>query len=179
MGLSITKSLLHLMESAIQVESSPGKGSTFSFVLLMEEGIGKIVEQDQNKDTDYFAERGTKVLVVDDNRVNLLVASKYLKKLGAVVDTVETGEAALEKIKNKSYHIILMDLLMPGLDGYETTQRIRALDDIYYKEVPIIALTASAMNEIRDKALLAGMIDFISKPFQLEALKSTMARYIK
>jgi CheY-like chemotaxis protein len=166
------------MGTTIQVKSVAGEGSTFSFILQLEKGQEVSAAKDSVDDTRVFSDRNIQVLVVDDNPVNLLVASKYLKNLGIVPDTAEDGEKAIEKIKSKAYHVVLMDLLMPGIDGYETTQKIRTLEDSYFKEIPIIALTASAMNEIRDKALASGMIDFISKPFRPEELKSTIARYI-
>jgi len=178
LGLSITKRLLNLMGTTIQVKSVAGEGSTFSFTLQLEKGQEVSTAKDSVDDTRIFSDRNIRVLVVDDNPVNLLVASKYLKNLGIVPDTAEDGEKAIEKIKSKAYHVVLMDLLMPGIDGYETTQKIRTLEDSYFKQIPIIALTASAMNEIRDKALASGMIDFISKPFRLEELKSTIARYV-
>lgn len=178
LGLSITKRLVQLMGGAIDVKSALGHGSVFSFTLNLEEGAALAEKQKPKDYFQYFTAAGIKVLVVDDNPVNLIVASRYLRKLGITVETAENGNDALEKIKNKSYHVVLMDLLMPELDGYEASLKIRSFDDPYFKQLPIIALTASAMNEIKEKALQSGMTDFLSKPFQPEELKLKIAQYV-
>ncbi|MFZ6013870.1 MAG: PAS domain S-box protein, partial [Bacteroidota bacterium] len=180
LGLSITKRLLKLMGSDIAVQSTVGSGSIFSFELLTEEGIladePVLIAKDLTGD---FKRKAVKVLLVEDNRVNQVVASNFLKKWGIEVDLANHGKEALQMIKNKSYQLVLMDLQMPEMDGYEASKQIRALDyDPYFKNVPIIALTASAMIDIKDKVLEIGMNDFISKPFQPEELQTKIGKYI-
>lgn len=179
LGLSISKRLLNLMDSEIEVQSSPGKGSEFSFTLTLEEGNKELViSKSEANQTEELSKLSAKVLLVDDNRVNQIVASNFLKKWGIEADFADNGGQALDMIQNKSYQIILMDLLMPEMDGYEASQKIRSLDDPYFKEIPIIALTASAMNEIREKALASGMNDFVSKPFQPQELRNKINEYL-
>lgn len=179
LGLSITKRMLNLMGSSITVDSKVGYGSTFSFVLLLEEGkldlSAKAEERDLTKD---FLESGIRVLLVEDNRVNQVVATNFLKKWGIEVDIANHGKEALTMIKQKSYQLVLMDLQMPEMDGYEASRRIRELDDEYFKTIPIIALTASAMIDIKDKVIGIGMNDFLSKPFQPEELQAIIGKYV-
>jgi CheY-like chemotaxis protein len=104
-------------------------------------------------------------LLVEDNRINQIVASKFLVTWGIEVDIANNGKEALEMIQQKLYDIVLMDVQMPEMDGYEAVLKIRALGKPYFKEVPILALTASAMHGMRDKVQEVGMNDFISKPF--------------
>jgi PAS domain S-box-containing protein len=176
LGLSITKKLLSLMESKIDVTSSPGHGSTFSFTLKLPVGT---IDHDTNKkaNRDYNLER-VSVLLVEDNRVNQIVASRFLGQWGVIVDIANNGIEAIQKIQDKKYELVLMDLQMPELDGYEASKRIRMLKDPYFREVPILALTASAMIDTKDKVLSCGMNDFITKPFQPDELKEKIAIYI-
>jgi PAS domain S-box-containing protein len=181
LGLSITKRLLDLMNSKIHVESEPDRGSTFSFSLLMEEGKLEDTKKSQPLSlTKDFKKHAIKILLVEDNRVNQIVASNFLKKWGIEVEIANHGKEAVELVRKKIYQLILMDLQMPEMDGYEASQQIRTLndDDPYFKNVPIIALTASAMVEIKDKVLKAGMNDFVSKPFQPEELHSKIGKYV-
>jgi PAS domain S-box-containing protein len=180
LGLSITKRMLNLMGSDVAVDSKPGYGSQFSFVLDLEGGSIEEKKELPSKDlTHDFKKNAIKVLLVEDNRVNQVVATNFLKKWGIAVDIANHGKEALELITNKSYEIVLMDLQMPEMDGYEAARRIRAMDhDNYFKEIPIIALTASAMIDIRGKALETGMTDFISKPFQPEELQAKIGEYV-
>lgn len=180
LGLSITKRLLELMGSHIEVESTAGYGSTFSFTLLLEEGQAKTEDGPATQDlTEDFQKKSVKVLLVEDNRVNQIVASNFLHRWGIEVDFANHGKEALEMVQSKAYQLVLMDLQMPEMDGYEASKRIRALDhDPYFKEVPIVALTASAMIDIKGKVLETGMNDFISKPFQPDELQAKIGKYV-
>ena len=116
---------------------------------------------------------GKKLLVVEDNELNLEIASTVLRESGFVVDTAENGKIALEKVKHSTageYDVILMDIQMPVMDGYEATRRIRALSDPKKAGIPIIAMTANAFEEDRQNAMHAGMNGHLSKPFDVQKL---------
>jgi CheY-like chemotaxis protein len=117
--------------------------------------------------------QGMRVLVVDDNKMNLLIASKFLKKWMIEVDEAISGELALNLLKNNSYDLILMDLQMPEMDGFETSRIIRQTNTA----TPIIALTADAMPETHSKALAAGMHGYLTKPFVPDVLYDKIARH--
>jgi CheY-like chemotaxis protein/signal transduction histidine kinase/HPt (histidine-containing phosphotransfer) domain-containing protein len=118
---------------------------------------------------------GTKILVVDDDDINRLIAKEMLEDEGLKVDLAEGGQQALEKINQHQFDIVLMDLQMPGMDGYETCREIRS--NPKHKDLPIIALSAHAMSEIKDKCLQAGMNDYVSKPFKIAELIKTLIRW--
>jgi PAS domain S-box-containing protein len=178
LGLSITRSFLKLMSSDIDVKSLPGIGSTFSFGLLLEEVIdtdaaylkGKTTKADSTSD-------GLHVLLVEDNTVNQFVAAKFLEKWKIATDFAENGIEAVKKVQEKYYDLILMDLQMPDMDGYEATTIIRNLPGKHYKNIPIVALTASAMLGMKDKVISVGMNDFISKPFNPDELHATIVKH--
>lgn len=179
LGLSITKRLLHLMSSEIEVQSELGKGSLFAFTLRMEEGkLQKTEGAAQGLTDNDLSGKKIKVLLVEDNRINQVVASNFLRKWNIDVDFANHGEEALEMIQSKAYQLVLMDLQMPEMDGYEATRKIRSIDrDPYFSKVPIIALTASAMMDIKDKVISMGMTDFLSKPFLPEELRAKISKY--
>ncbi|MBC7744885.1 MAG: PAS domain S-box protein [Flavobacterium sp.] len=162
LGLSITKSLIELHNSEITVESKLGKGSTFKFQIEFEKSSRK-------KEALHNELRNTtldiSVLVVDDNYINRLLAQKVLSKWGIKVDFAEDGAIALSKVQTTHYDVILMDLQMPVMDGLEASRSIRNLPGAYYKNIPIIALTASIVSKDREKIYESGMNDYVMKPF--------------
>lgn len=177
LGLTITKGLLHLMGSKIDLESVPGYGSTFSFVLTMDKGKDEQVVEVSSVPGKFVNDETISVLLVEDNRINQIVALNFLQQWGVSVDIANDGFEALAMVTRKSYNMIFMDLQMPGMDGYEASRKIRAMDDPYLKDVPIIALTAAAMTGMRDKVIHNGMNDFISKPFDPEELRLKVAKF--
>jgi len=176
LGLSITKKLLELMNSKIDVKSELGRGSEFSFELEMKESTAALAEQEVilKTSTETLA-----VLVVDDNRVNQIVASNFLFKWGHTVTCASGGAEALDLVTKKEFDLILMDLQMPDKDGYETAMEIRKMGGKYFKEVPIIALTADILPEVKEKAFHSGMNDYLSKPFQVSDLQVMIHKYVK
>ncbi len=164
LGLAICNGLLEIMHSRMTLESTPGKGSAFSFIVDM--GYSQHAEEISitgNKDTVTDPDlTGTKVLLVEDNHVNILVATTFLERWNTKVETAENGRLAIEKIKANQYHIVLMDLHMPEMNGYEACKEIMKMKP----KLPIVALTASAMLNIRDKAFDVGMVDYVTKPFE-------------
>jgi len=177
LGLAITKRLIDLHQSKIFVTSEPGKGTEFSFSITF-----NVAAQSQKNEAVTVPAalagtarnlQGMRVLVVDDNKMNLLIASKFLKKWLIEVDEAISGEIAINLLNNNSYDLILMDLQMPDMDGFETTRIIRQTDTA----TPIIALTADAMPETHSKALAAGMHGYLTKPFVPDVLYDKIARH--
>ena len=178
LGLAITKQLVMLQGGEIQVTSRSGEGSSFYFELNIEKSKEKQHSIDRS---DYLKElldtklSGLRILVAEDHPLNQVVIRKLLNKWNCDVDIVSDGDEALELIQQYSYDIVLMDLQMPNRDGFETTKAIRASGQPY-QDIPIIALTASAFLEEKQRALAAGMNDFISKPFEPQSLLEKISK---
>ncbi|WP_419181001.1 response regulator [Gilvibacter sediminis] len=167
LGLSIVKNLLQLMNSKIQLESQLGKGSKFSFDIKF--AISDQFKEDKNPhniiyDIDYVALENLSVLVVEDNKINQMITKKILEKNKMKCDVADNGETAVELIQQNNYHIVLMDIHMPGISGIEATQKVREFN----KELPIIALTAVTIDENLDEFYRAGFNEIIPKPFKTE-----------
>ena len=164
LGLAITKQLLHLQNSRINVESKLGKGTTFWFDLKFDKLIKKeLIRIDPEQETQ-FDLKGMKLLVVDDNQMNLMVIEQFFDKWNVQYDSATNGNQAVEKVKVKAYDVVLMDLQMPVMNGYEAVAEIRKLGG-GHSNLPIIALSASVSNEVIVKVVDAGMDDYLSKPF--------------
>lgn len=173
LGLVITRRLLELHGSKIEVESEEGKGAKFFFTLDLR--IGSSVKQNYSI-TDTINDqtlKGVRILLVEDYPVNVKVALKFLHRWGVLVDVAENGQIGLDKFRKGAYDLILMDLQMPVMDGYTSTEQIRETD----AKIPVIALTASATYSNRDRAINAGINDYVTKPFNPNDLFQKIAKY--
>jgi PAS domain S-box-containing protein len=178
LGLTITRGLINLMGSDIHVTSKLGEGADFHFTLKLERG--KVIEPEtKNTDDakDLLKDLDIEVLLVEDNRVNQVVATNFFRRWGVKYDIANNGKEAVDMVTKKIYDMVFMDLQMPEMDGYQATYEIRQMKDSYFKRLPIVALTASAMTSMRDKVMASGMTDFMTKPFQPEDLQQIILKY--
>ncbi|HFE46539.1 MAG TPA: response regulator, partial [Nannocystis exedens] len=176
LGLTVSRRLIELMNGSCEIESEPGQGTTFSFEVRLATTECTQSDADRAPTTDHHSKE-IRVLVVEDNPINQRVAARLLAKIGYVADIASGGKAALDSLQSRSYDAILMDCMMPEMDGYETTARIRELGDPG-STTPIIALTANALEGDRDRCLAAGMDDYIAKPVRSQVLARVLGRWI-
>ena len=162
LGLSIVKRLLGLFGSTIKLESDIGKGTVFTFIIPFEHDPVKTKTIIEEIEVDLTSDEVYKILIVEDNVINQLVTRKIIEKNNYVCEVVDDGFAALELLNNVEFDLILMDINMPLMNGFETTKRIRQLG----VDTPIVALTAFDKDEIKDEAISSGMNDIIIKPFE-------------
>jgi two-component system, sensor histidine kinase len=167
LGLAITKKLVNVHGGNISVKSNKGQGSTFEFEIEIEEGVEQSNDLTTNTQNNILILKGVKILLVEDNEMNQLLAKTIIQDWGSYVEVANNGIEAINKLKGQQYDLILMDLQMPQMGGFEATKIIRDELEI---ETPIIALTANALKDDEMKCLEAGMNDYISKPFKEEDL---------
>lgn len=185
LGLSITKNLVEMMNGTITVDSDYGKGSTFTVVIQqkIEDSshisveAAKAAPANEEKNTVLYAP-DAKVLIVDDNKVNLKVTAQLLSQYGIKCATADSGKKAIQMVRSAYYDLVFMDHMMPELDGVDTTKMIRSQGDAYSKGLPIIALTANAVSGAKEMFLESGLNDFISKPIQLPQLEKVLAKWL-
>jgi PAS domain S-box-containing protein len=169
LGLYICKQLVNLMGGEIHANSRIGKGTSFSFDLVFGVGIKEKSTDLDSHDESHSPLAGKRILLVEDNDTNRMLASKFITRWQAHVDTAINGHEAVERVKKDKYDIILMDLQMPVMDGFEATEKIRALG-FSATRLPIVALSAYTADEDRRHVLASGMNDFTSKPIDLKEL---------
>jgi PAS domain S-box-containing protein len=174
LGLAISKRLIELHDSRINVDSEPGKGSTFWFTITF-----NITNNKNNNNNNVETGLNISVLVVDDNQINRLLINKILTKWGATIDFAENGIEAVSKVEGNKYDVVLMDIHMPEMGGLEATQIIRSKPEPYFKQLPIIALTASMLTSQMGDIGNAGMNDYILKPFEPKILFEKLSRFQK
>lgn len=178
LGLAITAKVVELMGGKISVKSKVNEGSEFMVELELESNEKQESNSiDQEDDPDIS---GRRILLVEDNDINAEIAEMILKQYGLTVDRAENGQTGFAMIKDHPgyYQAVLMDIQMPLMNGYDTTRAIRALDDPYYQNLPVIAMSANAYDEDVQDCLNAGMNAHIAKPFQPEDLKKLLQRYL-
>jgi len=186
LGLAISRNLVELMGGSLDLTSKLGEGSTFFFVLSLPKNNAAsdrlpvaLVEYPAKSVAAPASSSGIRVLLAEDVKINQMVATRLLQQLGCSVEVANNGIEAVEAWRKKKYDVILMDCQMPEMDGSQATQLIRTLE---LKEnrssTPIIALTANSMEGDRERCLIAGMTDFVSKPINKDALGAALKRAI-
>ncbi|WP_258104438.1 ATP-binding protein [Marinoscillum sp. MHG1-6] len=180
LGLYITRRLLQMMDSEIQLISELGQGSEFFFDLTLTKSNEKIdITTDLEENVLPERSRNMKILVAEDNKANQLIIQTLLKKAGVQFTIVSDGKEAVEKAKTKNFDLILMDLQMPIMGGFEATYEIRKETDTYFQRLPIIALTADAFSNIKEKAEAIGMNGYLTKPYNISDLYHLIDKYGK
>lgn len=188
LGLAITKQLLDMMGGTVEVKTSYGHGSEFIVKIKQKvedlEPIGNFREKFEKSlnevlDTEEsFTAENASILIVDDTRMNLMVASGLLKETKIGIDTAESGFEALSLTEEKTYDLILLDQRMPQMDGTETLHRIKAQENGLNQKTPVICLTADAVSGAKKKYISEGFTDYLSKPIDSKALKKMVLEYL-
>ena len=186
LGLAISKSLSQMMGGNIQVESEYGKGSVFTVTLLQvpvhrdgnESGETLYSESAASAPSGFRTLNSGKVLVVDDNRINLEVASLLLNSFGAETVCAESGKEAIRLIQEQDFDLIFMDHMMPGMDGVESMKRIKKLEAEKYRHIPIVVLTANATVDARRMFFDEGFDAFLAKPIELANMYEILKTYL-
>ncbi|MEZ0486665.1 PAS domain S-box protein [Fibrella aquatica] len=175
LGLSICKNLVELMGGTMEVQSKKGVGTSVSFTIPFLKGAQESlpVKETHYINTDLIAKK--RILVADDNEMNRLVASTILQNYGAVIEEANNGQEAIDKLRQATFDIVLMDVQMPVMDGVEATKQIRAK---LSNQLPVIALTAFAVKGDSEKFISAGMSDYLSKPFEESQLVAVITKWL-
>jgi PAS domain S-box-containing protein len=181
LGLSICKRLAELMDGTVGVISTPGLGSTFFLKLNLPAAAASFGEGQERPEAEALAtapQRTRRLLLAEDNAINQKVAVHLLRKLGWVADVAQDGKSAYELVQKHNYELVLMDCQMPVVDGYTATSLIRSYEvSGMTARLPIIALTANAMDGERERCLSAGMDDYIAKPLHVDSLRRVLDRW--
>lgn len=183
LGMGIVKNLVDLMHGMIEIQSSPGKGSTFTICIPCRTARKEEAEpRKSSSDRPQKTLAGKRILLAEDNNLNAEIAIELLSEEGLLVDRVSNGVACVEKLEKAApdfYDLILMDIQMPVMNGYDATRKIRQLEDPFRSSIPIIAMTANAFAEDRQKALFVGMNDHVAKPVDMNVLIPVLEKHIR
>lgn len=201
LGLAISRRLIELMQGTLHAKSEPGHGSEFVFTIrqevvdgrpcieaeplialqssFMQEGetVHKKHRRQEGGQTSFTAP-GARILLVDDNKVNLKVAEGLLRPYKMCIETADSGRQAIDMVQNRIYDLIFMDHMMPQMDGVEATKIIRSLEGERFAAMPIIALSANAVKGAREMFLEAGMNDFVAKPIEMRIMDSALREWL-
>ena len=180
LGMAIAKNIVDLLGGTIQVKSEVDKGTETTVYLQFK--LCDAVEENKADDESIPDFRGKKILLVEDNELNREIAVEILQEAGFSMETAEDGMAAVEKMRHAAagtYDLVLMDVQMPKMDGYEATREIRKLSDPEKASIPIIAMTANAFAEDRQKAFEAGMDGYLAKPIDISKMLETLKGFLK
>lgn len=179
LGLSIVKQLVEMFGSEIQLQSTPGKGTQVYFDLLLKRLERKVPAAKEPAAVEEVLIENLRILLAEDNMMNIYFMRNLLQRWNIKIDVAENGQQAIALHQEKAYDLILMDVNMPVMDGLEAAEKIRKDKDPLRAGVHIIALTADVSDEIKEKLTLHGMNDYLPKPFQLEELKTKLAKLAK
>lgn len=179
LGLAIVKRLIELQDGSINVESKVGTGTKFTFTLSYLKEIENNLQLPQ-QDNNFSDEKlnGIKVLLVEDNPINSMIATKIMNEWGMQIDSAANGIDGIEKIKQNNYDLVLMDIQMPEMDGYEATRLIRKKLPDPLNKTPVLAMTAHVSEVEKEKCTKSGMNDYISKPFNPVDLKKKIIKLV-
>ena len=179
LGMSIVKRLVDYMDGTIDVQSEQGRGTTVSVRFYLKPASQSAMTSEQDKKTAAHSISGAHVLLVEDNNLNREICKELLEELELIVDEAVNGMEAVDKVKKNGaeyYALIIMDIQMPFMNGYEATKAIRAFAD---RHIPIVALSANAFDEDRQRSFASGMDEHIAKPIDIDRLKEVLYEYIK
>ncbi len=171
LGLAIVKSLVELMNGTIEISSQVNQGTTTRIKFQFE--IASENELENNQETNIIDFKGKHILLTEDNDLNAEIAMTLLSDYGFIVDRVNDGIACVKKVKENKYDLILMDIQMPNMDGYQATQEIRK-----FSNIPIVAMSANAFEEDKQKALSVGMNGYIAKPMDMDTVMLTLSKVL-
>lgn len=182
LGMSIVKQLTDLMGGTIDIRSEKGQGTTISVSMPMKWDTDTETTTKKDISRNHVNLEGMKVLLVEDNEMNREIAEQILTDNGMIIETAEDGDIAVDMVRNAApgqYELILMDVQMPRMNGYEATRVIRKLEDPEKASIPIVAMTANAFEEDRQNALAAGMNEHLAKPVDIVKLINTLVKFMK
>lgn len=180
LGLTVTKKTIDLLKGTIVVESVKGKGTKVTVQIPFQKYLEPIIQENQTiNQNDIEILEIIKVLVAEDNSINQLLIKTILQKEGFTVDIADDGQKAVEAVEKNNYNIILMDLMMPNMNGYEAGEHIRTKIEGIKSTIPIIAVSADVTKDVREKCLAVGMNDYVSKPYDAKQLIRKIMELVK
>ena len=181
LGLAIVSQLIELMDGALGVDSIEGEGSTFWFTANFECSEHSEKDVSEIKTEEKALPEDARILLVEDNPINQMVAQKMLEKLGLKADVANNGVEALKRLEDEAYDLVLMDCQMPEMDGFDATREIRkaGIKSVKLQDLPVVAMTANVMSGDRERCLEVGMDDYIGKPIQREVLADVLGKWLQ